>query len=230
MNYKGLIIVSALMVSGAASAVTILVDDFSNGNITQNVDSFGMEAIANTPASVLGGNRGTYIGQTTTDNLQRSQLRVASNRLAVSNDDGVANSATLAYGAAGTSGPNTFLLNFATNLSLGTNDALKLSFIRNDLPLTVYVDLYSNGTTVAASYTKIVSGGQFSPFDVMIGAADLTSGSATWNDFDMMAISFDTNVNGDFSLGRVEAVPEPATMLALSAGLVAMARRRKNRK
>lgn len=229
MNWKAVFFAGAMSSAALSHATSILIDDFSDGNITHNVDSSTFEAAALTGASVFDGDRATFIGQVTQDASQRSQLRVAGGRLAVSNDDGVSNTASLGYGSTGIGSNLAFQFNFASNLSLGSNNALRFDFLRTDLPLTITVDFYSNGITPAATYTKNVVGNQFNPFSVTVSSADLTSGTATWNNFDLMVVTFDTAVSGDFALDRVEAVPEPATMAAVAVGMAAMAARRRKK-
>lgn len=122
-----------------------------------------------------------------------------------------------------TPGTNVSLNNNANTANLlgnGVNNTFRVKFLDNDLPVQVICTLRNNGAIVAShSATRAALAGPgnldftFAPGDVA------TSGSIT---FEFLA-----DRSGDFALEGIEAVPEPATMVALGLGAAAMLRRRK---
>lgn len=113
----------------------------------------------------------------------------------------------------------------------GVNDRIRLVFDSNDsdfqLRLFVRSTTGTGGTTPLA-FSRTIAGGRASTaftedflFSSMVGNA------STWTDVDQMVFQFDLTEAGDVSLNSMQAVPEPASMLALATGAIALLRRRK---
>lgn len=210
--------VSALMVVGAAHAV--ILDDFTTGAFAGEVVDPGV-TVQNTQsgANIVGTFRDLEFEAVS--NPLRSFLRVEiGNGLNVV-DAGSQLTARvrLAY-----DGNDTGL-----NLDLSSDAQILLNFKSNDRALRTVVTLgtFGGNSTVLE---RVVAGGRQNTnfteafdFSGSVGGVDLA-------DVDSVQIDFFTSPSGDFALGSIEAVPEPATMAALAAGIGAVLarRRRKN--
>lgn len=117
------------------------------------------------------------------------------------------------------------------NLTAGGNDRLRILFDSNDQDLTVNVFIRSTTGTAGSfllGFSQFVAGGRpTTAFDEDILFSSILVNSSSLTDTDQFIVQFDTTAGGDVSLRGMEAVPEPATMLALATGAVALMRRRK---
>lgn len=216
----------AILGASTNFASAIVIDDFSDGDVLHTANSSQGWVFSLTNATVLGGDRGVQIRN---NGLGTALAEVGGGRFGVSYPtDGFGISA-LIYGATSLI-PGGAVYDFNANFDLSPNSALRFHFAGNDQPLEMYVRMVeSDGvTSTTADYSKVIAGGQFSPFTVDIDDTDLFSGSPVWGQFDVMFISFDAADSGDFALTMIEAVPEPATLLALGgASALMLARRRR---
>lgn len=99
-------------------------------------------------------------------------------------------------------------------------DRVRIWFLGNDLPVNVQCQTRLGGavTAIGGAVRGPLAGPGF--LDVMMNPAAMAAA-------DSLTIKFDAQPSGDYALGRIETVPEPATMSAIAFGLAAMARRRK---
>jgi len=222
----------ALLLLGAVSVSSaVVVDNFGGAPTSVSTEfSVPQDYDSSLYALVPGGTR--YLGQNFTGGDKRAAAGIANGTFNVSTPFGAETITALSYGNITTPITGGNIPNWSVDLS-GTNydfggGNLLLNFIGNEQPLAVRAFLLSeNGLTI---YEKTVAGNQFSPFSVELTAADLTSSSLTsLSSFDTLYVSFHSSNSGDFELGSIETVPEPASIAALACGLVAVLRRR-NRK
>ena len=85
-----------------------------------------------------------------------------------------------------------------------------------------------SGGNYVTAFNRFVAGGRPTTAfteDLMFSA--ILSSPAVLTDVDQLIIQFDTSAGGDVSLRGMQVVPEPASMLALATGAVALLRRRK---
>lgn len=99
-------------------------------------------------------------------------------------------------------------------------DRVRVWFLGNDLPVTVTATTRVGGMITAANTAVrgALAGAGF--LDIFLGGAALAGA-------DSVSVKFDAQASGDYALSKIETVPEPATMLALAAGVALMARRRR---
>ena len=99
-------------------------------------------------------------------------------------------------------------------------DRVRIWFLGNDLPVNVLCQTRLGGavTAIGGAVRGPLAGPGF--LDVMMNPAAMAAA-------DSLTIKFDAQPSGDYALGRIETVPEPATISAIAFGLAAMARRRK---
>lgn len=209
----------------STSGYATLIDGFSDGDVVLSATDFAGQADLRA-ATVFSGSRATWLGQSTANPPRASHLYVAAGTFSVDNPVGTIGEASLGYGATSSATSGFMTYSTANDFTLGSTDAFVFHFLGNDQSLTVFVRSFSNGAE-DVRYSRVVSGGQFTPFDVTIGAGDIVSGTPTWGNFDFLRVDFVTTNAGDFELDSFEAVPEPATVTALLLGLGALARRRR---
>lgn len=114
-------------------------------------------------------------------------------------------------------------------VNLTNLQTFKFDFLSNDLPfiLTATVTTFNVNTSSYQSATaSSVVGSSLSPFSVLVSG---WSAPVVWSNVTAVEFSFDAAQAGDFSLTQVEAVPEPASLLALGAGAAALVARRRRR-
>lgn len=220
----------ALSLLGAVSiSSAVVIDNFGGAPTSVTTDFSAPQAFdSSLYALVPGGTR--YLGQNFSGSDKRAAAGIANGTFNVSTPFGSETITALSYGnittpLTGGNAPDWSVNLAGSNYNLGGGNFV-LNFVGNEQPLAVRAVLYSeSGYTI---YEKTIAGGQFSPFSVELTAADQTLGSATsLSSFDTLYFSFKSSNSGDFELGSIETVPEPASMTALAFGLVAVLRRRK---
>lgn len=224
VNLKNLIILAAL--GATASANALLFDDFSTGPYSVTLTS-GMNT-AFQAASVPGSTRVTRLAVESNPLNTAISLAVGAGFAVVDSGTLADNWARIGYGYENNGSGG--LVVDPMNLNLTGLSSFQIDFLSNDLAndVKVYVGTW-NGTSLDLSTATAVApgGNNTTPFSLNISFASFT-GTANFADADVVVFEFDNSPSGDFALRRLEAVPEPMSMLALGAGVAAViARRRK---
>lgn len=210
----------------AASSQAILIDDFTTGSATTGFqDAIGSYSSLTPAVGALGGDR--YLQMDITANpLQgaaRARTQASFGVFSVSSEADVDTAITLGYGYASVAGPAG---SDPLNIDFSSNPLVKLVFRSNDITLPTTVKLITNGGASSFSRSLNVSGG-IVPASPTTFTFDFTADAASLSDVDGIVLSFDTAPDGDFAVTNISAVPEPASMAAITVGIAAMLRRRR---
>lgn len=215
MKKLSLLSLSCVVLASGAYA-NIMIDNFSDGARSVIIKS-GFE-LHHDAATVIGGTRSVYV-------------EVFSNPLNQDYSVHVADPAGFAIGNSGTLVDGyvelAYLLN-DLNADMSGEDRFRFSFLSNDLPMDFRVWVRSSSSNGGAwQFQDYVIGANLNAFDYDVFFSDFAT--TDFSDIDGLAFDFLTSPSGDFALTQIEAVPEPATMLALGAGLAALAARRRRK-
>lgn len=213
-------ILLALAITGSA-AHALMIDDFSTGNIN-DVISTGNNVLV-TAAGVPGGFR--YTNNIIDANpLNRTHSVIVTNGVLVSDSQTLVDAqAWVGYGADANSQFTNFL-----NLDLSGQDRFRFTFASNDLPATIQMQVFQDGFGSAfSSFYNIAPNMILTNQTIDIMFSDF--GGFNFADVDGIAFFIDTTPSGDVVLDSFEAVPEPASMVALGLGVAALVARKKRK-
>lgn len=210
-----------LALGTAVSAHALTLDDFLTGNYSGPFITTGSDIAFTPAASALGGSRYTNITILSNAIGGSARLRTSTSlgRLFVSNESGVGSAIKLGYGFSTTTPASAPL-----NLNMSSAAKVDVKFESNDLSMPVTVTLFTNGGTPSYSRTATISGGITSSFTQTF---DFSADASLLGDVDAVEISFAPQVDGDFSLSNVSAVPEPATLVGLGVASIAFFKKRR---
>lgn len=210
-------------------AHALLIDDFSTGPYSTSLVSVGAMDTAFQSASVLGSTRTTKLYVEANPLSRPVDLIIGSNAAVVNSGTMADNWVRFAYGFENNGSGG--LVVDPLNQNLSAFDSFFVEVLGNDLDtsLKVYVATL-NGTVLEVSTCTVTVAGSNSPnqFTVAIPFSGF-SGIATWTDADVIVFEFDNTPSGDFAIGNLSAVPEPATLAVLGLGWAPIIRRRKAR-
>lgn len=220
-----MILAMGASLAASASAVPILIDDFSSltpqATVAMGLSSSGDYASGGT---TMGGSRSLVQAVMTSDFGLSSSITVVPGAALISNDAG--NSAIHWLGYGGTSaGPGYIVYSTGTNFNMAGTDAILVDMLGSDHAFTMKALFYSDYSVM--SWSKAF--GPMGVGTIAVTAADLEYGAADMANVDLFILEFDTVKDGDLGLSKITAVPEPATMGVLGLGALGLIRRR-NRK
>lgn len=203
-----------LAISVCVSAyANLTVDDFTSGAYSVSITA-GTD-VNTQSGTMLGSSRRTTL-QVISNPLNRPVVLDIGSGLSVHDNGSLAQSSlTLEY----------LLGSGSANLS--GYDRLRIRFVSNDLPLVASV--YFGSSSGQATGTFSIAPGAGFDYDVLFSTLSIT-GTMDWSNVNMIAVKFNTSPNGDYVLGQLQIVPEPASLIALATGVVSLvgyARRRK---
>lgn len=223
---KKALVLGLIGVVGAAQA-QVIIDDFSVPYTKTIVSGSNVDAMS---GAVLSGERDVEMRVTSNPFHQDYDLKITGSQLAViSTGFGLLSTLKLQYDGlgdeAGNTGANKLLNNSGALASgiLGGNNNIQVRFLGNDQALNVSAILRKDGGIIGQiDKVRAAQSG--------IGAESFVFTAAQIAEADSLTLVIGSPRSGDYALEGVEAVPEPATMAALGAGLAALAarRRRKN--
>lgn len=216
---KTIAIMAFLVVGSAAHA--LILDDFVDGN---------------TNSSIFAGTGATYDAATVPGGFRYTEHTIESSPLGLTHSNIVVNGifasdsktlvdaiAKIAWGVDnnGIAGAGTDL-----NANLSSFGAFKINILSNDLPATIQLGVRSNsGSFVNSSVYNVAPGMIMMNQSITINFSDF--GGVDFSDVDAISMVINTSASGDIVIDSFEAVPEPASMIALGLGAAALVARRK---
>lgn len=215
----------ALSVLPTAPAFT-LIDDFSTGDYEATLKSgFALKLL---DGAMLGGDR--LVSSKVVDNpLGKANyyINIGSNTALVDAGTRLVGETGFAYGYK--KGDPDFLYD-DLNADLSHESAFQIDFYSNESDLTLDIFLRSTeqfgGSFV--HYQKVILGGRVdTPFTEVIPFSHF--GSFNFGNVDQIWFMFTNSPSGDYTLSRIAAVPEPATIAALLVGGAALLARRRRK-
>lgn len=206
-----------------ASAL-IVIDDFTSGAVNMSISSGSSIMFQN--GTMLGGDRYTeLLVQSNGFGLEYS-VDAAAGTLSVSSQPQVDGIATLGYGYADNGGSAIF---DNLNWDFSGESLFEIDVLSNDQDAVITIALRSttsNPNTIIMSSKNISGGLVNTPTTLTWSFADFAG--VDFTDIDQILVEIETGESGDITLSEIRAVPEPATLVALSMGAAALvARRRK---
>jgi hypothetical protein len=220
---SGLILIGC---TSFASAVTII-DDFTTGSYDYITKTTGSHYTNLQSGSMVGGYRmvDSYLFANPIKNALY-HIGIDEGYATVEAGSRLTHETTFSYGNE-PSGPGFMPVDM--NLDFGTDSALRLFFDSNESDLSVVVSFRSTEQNGGAwtSFTQTVSGNQSTPF-----TEDFAFSKYAGFDFhnvDQIAINFVNQPAGDFSLTKIQTVPEPASTTAFIMGAIALLAKRRRK-
>lgn len=227
-------ILLSLVAIGATAQANIIIDDFSTGNYSYNttVDTYtsqtGITAIAPT----------RYVAHDFVANPDARPIRteVAGGKLFISTGVNVNAKLNFNYMASlknSVPAQGTGLLGLSSfnpaspAIDISSQTAFKFDYENNDQNNTmIYVYAWSSDFTAfnaSAGYSVAAGNGSLTiPYSAVFTTVNP-------NSIGMLGFGVLAPTSNDITLTNVAAVPEPASMIALGAGLLALARRRRSK-
>lgn len=209
----------------ATTAQALMIDDFSTGAINDSI-SAGSGSTYTAALGAVGGNRYVYHDVLDGNPLGLSHSTIVATGPGIFASDSktlVDAYTTIKYGsnASGVFGA------FDMNLNFSSFDRIRLNVLSNDQPTSIRVGVGNNTNGFRFQTINLAGGPALVPQTVDFLFTGFTGGSFNFGDVDRIEIVIDTTASGDFVLDSVEAVPEPASMIALGLGAAALVARRK---
>ena len=217
-------LIALTLVSVASLSHAGLIDDFHFGAYdTGNILS-PSTTLAWTPApNVPGGNRHTAF--TLEGNPQggssRLEVEIAPPAFAVDQQLGVKSDVKLGYGFAP---GDTHAGSHSINLDMSHDPLVQLDFLGNSSPLHIDATIFMGPN----HYTETVDFMPITPGTHGLLTIDFSEAGPGLHKVDAILFDFHPEPGARFAVGRIDTVPEPATIAGLAFGIVGfVARRRK---
>ncbi len=202
----------------ATAAHALMIDDFSTGNVNDAISSGSN--ITHTAAAVPGGFR-TILHAIEANPLNLSHSTVVINGIFASDNKTQVDSITnVGYGFDGAGNLSTEL-----NLDLSSLSSFKFSVLSNDLAATLRVRVWNGASVFTSTAHAITPNMVLTNQEVNIDFSEFVG--ANFADIDAIAFDLDSTASGDTVIDSFEAVPEPASMIALGLGVAALISRKR---
>jgi len=228
-----MVLVAGVLVSAAQA--TILIDDFTSGfNAGSTTTDFYYDTVA---GNAIGGHRYVdhrFFGNPLVRPISTEVNAFTPGNMFIEAGSGVNGQAFVVWGGriinAPDSGPGALSRSnfFGLGVDLSGEAGIRVDYINNDQSSTeLYIEVWdSNFNVNSVLFTPIAAGNgsfyaDFSSFVVFQGTG------VNLADIQGIAIGLDLPTGNDITITNVEAVPEPATMIALGLGVAALAQRKR---
>lgn len=228
---RKLLVLSGIAACAASANAIIIIDDFTTGTgFSDGLGVVGSKVTVSQPGGMMGGERDVRLEVASVGGFgQMLKFEVGTGFTVTSTGAGVDGKTELQYDLAGDETPGSpfFSGTQGATVNFAPETAFRVRFLFNDLPLNMTLTADLGGLTWSA--TTLVGGGISSPTDVIVPFASMLGPGAFPGLTSRLTVSFDTSTAGDFAVGEIAAVPEPASMTALVLGLGALAARRRRK-
>lgn len=217
---KKLLIGATLCASSFSFAV--MIDDFTSGS--DNATIFTGSLVEFQGGSMVGGERDVEMRIFNNPQQQPMDYFIGNGLEITSNGFGIDSRFTLQYDGRGDETYGGTSLNAGPGISpaldLSGQNRFRVNFVGNDLAVKVNAIVIGGGTSTASINVPSNGGSQ----DIMFSSF---SGGANFGALTSITFQFEPVTSGDFALSSIEAVPEPASMVALALGASALIARRR---
>lgn len=209
--------------SVAAFSQAGLIDNFTQGSYDTGLLTTGTNAQWVAAGNVPGGIRGHFLSIDANDigDDGRARTFLTAGIYSVTSGAGVDVSAQIAYGF----NTNSFAPNLPLNLDFSGSPIVSIDVRSTDVAVPYSIELGSTTLGLSASRSGVLPGA-VTPSMNVTAMLDF-SGESFLNDVDFIILNFDPVVGGDFSITKLQTVPEPGTIAGVGLALAAFARRRK---
>ncbi|GAB4122884.1 MAG: hypothetical protein Fur0036_08790 [Fimbriimonadaceae bacterium] len=217
----------------AAMSQAVVIDTFTDNQFAQFA-SDGYSVNSSPVGAIAGAGARTYSADISANpNNRFIRMQNTSGNLVIQAGSGVAGNAFIILtGALNAGAPTSGGVSFPPlgdhtpmNLDLSAYNALEIDYLGNDqastgVAVVVYDNMFAN-SDVSAVFNPTVGNGTLSiPFSSIFSTVPA-------NSVGLIGLRVDIPNGNDIAFGEIRAVPEPATMIAMGAGLLALARRRR---
>ncbi len=215
-----------LLVGSVNACFALTIDDFTTGPDDARITSGSRVEFQG--GSMIGGERDVELRVLNNPFVQALEYTIGSGFAIVSDGFGLESRVTLQYDGVGDEtygGTNLHDGPGFNPTNLTGQDRFVLSFVGNDLPLDLGVRVESaNGH---ASSTVMHLGSNAGVVNVLFSTF---TGNADFAAITKMQFTFEPLASGDYALGSIKAVPEPATIAIVALGLTSLLLRRRTLK